>query len=183
MIKSFFLVISFFLSTTALAQVTLGCSGKPYNGEYRCEWGNGNISEEGTMRNGEQHGEKKSYWHDGSLHYIWNYNMGEAHGSWKTYSIDGVIEEEQIWENGEKISDKQYDENGRLESWEKWDSQGRQQGDQYYYNADGSYIMRSYRSDEILLSKYYRNDGSLSTEERSLPDYKFWVQNFDENGT
>ncbi len=179
-ILSLFLIV--YLSSNALAQV--GCPEYPYNGNYKCVWGTGYTGKEGRMVNGEQHGEWKSYFHTGELSAIFTYNMGEADGVWKSWNSDGFLEYDQIWDNGEKISDKQYDENGRLESWEKWDNQGRKQGDHTYYSIDGRVSrVTTYLDDEWLIRKEYHPNGNLANEERSLPDYKAWVQNFDEDGT
>lgn len=108
-------VLLFFLLTTGVQAEKLNCpdgaviAKRPFkNGGWSdyCE----------ITRNGEKlhHGPAKSYRPDGSLGFVGQYKNGKPHGRSLTWHKNGKLRYEEIFDNGELISSKEWDQNGNL---------------------------------------------------------------------
>ncbi|MEC9303278.1 MAG: hypothetical protein VYD59_02425 [Bacteroidota bacterium] len=78
---------------------------------------NNQISQE-TQRNGIC----KFYYKNGVIKYTGNMVEGWYDGVWKYFDKKGVLETEEIWEDGELITEKDYEKNGSLWREMEWTS-------------------------------------------------------------
>ena len=66
--------------------------------------------------NGVRHGHMKMYHETGELMYVGEWKNNRQEGLWKLYYKNGCLKRENIFQNHEKISQKEYSKNGKQTS-------------------------------------------------------------------
>lgn len=104
--------VSYFgtISTT----YTVDEAGKE-QGEYEKYYGNGQLLEKGTYKDGLKEGPCELYHENGQLREKCTYKDGKKEGLYKEYDKNGQLKEKSIWKNGKKEGPyEEYYENGQL---------------------------------------------------------------------
>ncbi len=68
-------------------------------------YNNGNLREEGQLKNGQGNGEWKYYYENGQLKSVGNYENGKKTGEWKYYLENGNLTELGKYENDKKVGE------------------------------------------------------------------------------
>jgi len=76
----------------------------------------GTLKSKVTSKNGVRHGHMKMYHETGELMYVGEWKNNRQEGIWKLYYKNGFLKRENIFQNNEKISQKEYSENGKQTS-------------------------------------------------------------------
>jgi antitoxin component YwqK of YwqJK toxin-antitoxin module len=76
-------------------------SGKPYTGECKSCWGNGNLEMNIHFVNGKADGQDTIYYEVGGINLIRSHYQGKEDGTWMFYREDGSLKWEKNWMAGE----------------------------------------------------------------------------------
>lgn len=151
--RLFFIAVLFVVALTASAQIKpetdgelfYGEGNKPFTGQYREYWENGNTKVEIPLKAGVINGDMIIYFSDRSRNEIRAYKSGKMHGTWITWD-----------EKGNKIAEASYRNGKKNGKWYVWDENGTMRYDMTYKNGEksGSWIMWDERGNIIMEKEY-----------------------------
>jgi antitoxin component YwqK of YwqJK toxin-antitoxin module len=170
--------------------ILIGCSSPPDDGPHKEYYDNGQVSEEGTIKDGLWNGPHKSYHSNGQLSEEGTLKGGLWHGPYKSHHSNGQLFEEGSFNNSQWDGPyKSYHSNGQLseegtlyfvgsEEDSVWD------GPYKSFTENGIPILKgTYKNSKFsgFYSEYYDN-GQLNIEGKSKDGlwngpYKFYSEN------
>jgi len=99
---------------------------KGKDGVHKEWYENEQLKEEWNYKNNKEDGLCRGWWKNGNLKFKYFYVLGVENGEWKEWNINGKLVVEEIYTNGELVSNREY-ENDKLlttakQSWSQKDN-------------------------------------------------------------
>jgi antitoxin component YwqK of YwqJK toxin-antitoxin module len=127
----------------------------------------GNVTEKGDYKDNKKEGVWTGYYPGGKIKHQITYTDNRADGPATFYFENGKISEQGVWKVNKWVGDyKFYHQNGSLAYDWKYNESGKRTGEQKYYYADGSLMIKGSWDDgkkKGVLTEYYP-DGSIKSE-------------------
>jgi len=150
--KSILLLSLLFVITAAYSQVTLRDDGlyydkeqKPFSGEYKEYYDNGQIRQEMVITDGRVNGEVVLWYRTGVKKEIRMFKSGLRDGLWVSYN-----------EQGKKTGEASYKEDQKNGCWKIWDDHSVLRYEMFYHKGrkSGLWIMYDEEGKKISEKKY-----------------------------